>query len=74
MIAKRVATPLSEGSRSSTPKQWPNGQEKVLNSDSITERDMANIDISSPIRLSQQAKDIICKLRKMKDEAEDWVK
>lgn len=81
MIAKRVATPLSEGSRVSTPNpsagnvgQYANGQPKVLNSDSVTERDMANIDVSSPIRLSQQAKDIICKLRKMKDEAEDWVK
>jgi hypothetical protein len=35
---------------------------------------MANIDISSPIRLSQQAKDVISKLRQMKDAAEDWVK
>jgi hypothetical protein len=45
-----------------------------MNVDSVTERDMANIDVSSPIRLSQQAKDIICRLRRMKDEAEDWVK
>ena len=78
MIARRVATPQSEGSRTSTstpgPGTWANGQEKVLNTDSMTERDMANIDVSSPIRLSQQAKDIICRLRKMKDEAEDWVK
>jgi hypothetical protein len=39
-----------------------------------SERDMADIDVSSPIRLSKQAKDIIYKLRQMKDEAEDWVK
>jgi len=56
------------------PDLWPNGEEKVLNKDSKTERDMANIDISSPIRLSQQAKDVISKLRQMKDAAEDWVK
>jgi hypothetical protein len=35
---------------------------------------MANIDVSSPIRLSQQAKEVIYKLRQMKDAAEDWVK
>lgn len=76
MIAKRLATPQSEGSRTSTstPQTWANGQEKIMNVESVTERDMANIDVSSPIRLSQQAKDIICRLRKMKDEAEDWVK
>jgi hypothetical protein len=39
-----------------------------------SERDMADIDVSSPIRLSKQAKEIIYKLRQMKDEAEDWVK
>lgn len=38
------------------------------------EREMGNIELSSPIRLSRQAKEIIAKLRRMKDEAEDWVK
>ncbi|ORY31392.1 pseudouridine synthase [Naematelia encephala] len=37
-------------------------------------REYANIDIASPIRLSSQAKDIIAKLRRQKDEQEDWVK
>lgn len=30
--------------------------------------------MSSPIRLSRQAKEIIGRLRRMKDEAEDWIK
>lgn len=38
------------------------------------ETEMGNIELSSPIRLSRQAKEIIAKLRRMKDEAEDWVK
>ncbi|KAL7423228.1 hypothetical protein Q5752_002528 [Cryptotrichosporon argae] len=40
----------------------------------LDDREYDNIDLTSPIRLSQQAKDIIAKLRRMKDEAEDWVK
>lgn len=37
-------------------------------------RDTENIDLASPIRLSKQAKDIITRLRRLKDEAEDWIK
>ena len=62
-IAKRVVE-ADESSRSAIhPIQPPR-----------SERDMADIDVSSPIRLSTQAKEIIYKLRQMKDEAEDWVK
>lgn len=38
------------------------------------DRDKENIEVSSPIRLSKQAKEIIGRLRRMKDEAEDWIK
>ncbi|KAK4685511.1 brefeldin A-inhibited guanine nucleotide-exchange protein, partial [Tremellales sp. Uapishka_1] len=38
------------------------------------ERDRENIDLTSPILLSAQARNIIAKLRKQKDEQEDWVK
>jgi hypothetical protein len=37
-------------------------------------REWANIDITSPILLSHEAKTIIAKLRRAKDEAEDWAK
>lgn len=40
----------------------------------LRDREYENIDITSPIRLSWQAKDIIAKLRKMRDEQEDWIK
>ena len=40
----------------------------------LTDRELANIDVTSPIRLSTQAKEIIAKLRRMKDEQEDWIK
>lgn len=40
----------------------------------LADREYANIDITSPIRLSKQAKEVIAKLRKAKDEQEDWVK
>ncbi|WWD18341.1 hypothetical protein CI109_102791 [Kwoniella shandongensis] len=38
------------------------------------DRERDNIDLTSPIRLSEQARNIIVNLRRMKDEAEDWVK
>lgn len=38
------------------------------------DRAYANIDAASPILLSQQARDIIAKLRRARDEAEDWIK
>jgi len=41
---------------------------------SLRDREMANIDVTSPIRLSRQAKEIIAKLRRAKDEQENWVK
>jgi hypothetical protein len=66
-IAKRVVEAAS-GSRTAEKM----GEDRL--SDLRSERDMADIDVSSPIRLSQQAKDVIYKLRQMKDEAEDWVK
>lgn len=40
----------------------------------LADRESANIDITSPIRLSTQAKEIIGKLRKARDEQEDWIK
>ena len=40
----------------------------------LADRELANIDVTSPIRLSTQAKEIIGKLRRMKDEQEDWIK
>ncbi|KAK8858451.1 hypothetical protein IAR55_002678 [Kwoniella newhampshirensis] len=38
------------------------------------DRERDNIDLTSPILLSEQARTIIMNLRKQKDEAEDWVK
>lgn len=38
------------------------------------EREESNIDITSPIRLSEQARTVIASLRRQRDEAEDWVK
>lgn len=40
----------------------------------LEDRAYANIDAASPILLSQQARDIIAKLRRARDEAEDWIK
>jgi predicted ATP-dependent endonuclease of OLD family len=40
----------------------------------LNDREYANIDAGSPIRLSQQARDVIAKLRRARDEQEDWVK
>ncbi|WVN86508.1 uncharacterized protein L203_101672 [Cryptococcus depauperatus CBS 7841] len=37
-------------------------------------REYADIDLNSPIRLSNQARDIIARLRRQKDDAEDWIK
>ena len=48
-------------------------EEKVEKVD-LNDREYANIDAGSPIRLSQQARDIIAKLRRARDEQEDWVK
>ena len=36
------------------------------------DRDYINLDVTSPIALSSQARDIIVKLRRMKDEQENW--
>jgi hypothetical protein len=41
---------------------------------SMDDRQFSNIDASSPIRLSQQAREIISKLRQARDDAENWVK
>ncbi|OCF62327.1 DRAP deaminase [Kwoniella mangroviensis CBS 10435] len=38
------------------------------------DRDHDDIDLTSPILLSEQARSIISKLRRQKDEAEDWIK
>jgi hypothetical protein len=40
----------------------------------LEDREWDNIDITSPIRLSRQAKEVIARLRRMKDEQEDWIK
>ena len=40
----------------------------------LNDREYANIDAGSPILLSHQAREIIAKLRRARDEAEDWVK
>ena len=40
----------------------------------LDDREYANIDVTSPIRLSQQAREIIAKLRRARDEQEDWAK
>ena len=40
----------------------------------LEDRENGDIDVTSPIRLSQQAKDIIAKLRRARDAQEDWVK
>ena len=36
------------------------------------DRDYVNLDVTSPIALSSQARDIIVRLRRMKDEQENW--
>lgn len=54
------------------PDEAPARPRKAVNG--TDEKEMGNIEISSPILLSRQAKEIIAKLRKIKDEAEDWVK
>ncbi|ODN81736.1 hypothetical protein L202_02127 [Cryptococcus amylolentus CBS 6039] len=38
------------------------------------DRELDNIDLNSPIRLSNQARGIIANLRREKDAAEDWIK
>jgi RluA family pseudouridine synthase len=39
-----------------------------------TAPELANIDVTSPIRLSEQARGVIASLRRQRDAAEDWVK
>ena len=53
------------------PEGWVRGGRLV---DAEIDREYDNIDITSPIRLSHQARVIIAKLRRMRDEQEDWVK
>jgi len=48
--------------------------EKIMPAVDLNDREYSNIDIGSPIILSQQAREIIAKLRRARDEQEDWVK
>lgn len=49
-------------------------QIKAAKTVDLDDRKVDNIDVTSPILLSQQAKEVIARLRRMKDEQEDWVK
>ena len=66
-IASRVV-----GQPSVTPSTLgtANGKSHV----DLDDREYANIDITSPIPLSAQAREIIAKLRRQRDEQEDWIK
>ncbi|TXT13504.1 hypothetical protein VHUM_00871 [Vanrija humicola] len=50
------------------------GPEIGPNKNAFKPREFDNVDITSPIYLSQQARDVIGALRRQRDEAEDWVK
>jgi hypothetical protein len=77
-IAARLAAASAGASQTTSSPTPPNGghvdKEKAVESVAGLDRDMQNIDLSSPIMLSQQAKEVISRLRRMKDEAEDWIK
>lgn len=73
-IAKRVVAADPNSRIATLPSTLLGDDQRLKKQEPRSERDMADIDVSSPIRLSKQAKDIIYKLRQMKDEAEDWVK
>jgi hypothetical protein len=47
---------------------------KIAEKIDLEDRMYSNIDLTSPIRLSRQAREVIAKLRKARDEQEDWVK
>jgi hypothetical protein len=48
--------------------------EEISRKIDLEDREYSNIDITSPIRLSAQARDVIAKLRRARDEQEDWIK
>jgi hypothetical protein len=87
VVAQRLdGMTIAEGADGETSKlgqqkrPWRKGDEKLNPPKAkpvevdLNDREFANIDLTSPIRLSTQARNIIAKLRKQKDEIEDWVK
>ncbi len=78
-LASRIANgnvprgPLSDEDRLSGNEAVP-GEDLRVSKAKLADREFENIDITSPIRLSQQARGIIASLRRMRDEQEDWIK
>ncbi|WVW84495.1 hypothetical protein I302_106529 [Kwoniella bestiolae CBS 10118] len=65
-------TPAAAGTSRSAALQARVGSAAPLKK--TVDRDHDDIDLTSPILLSEQARKIISKLRRQKDEAEDWIK
>ncbi|EIW73598.1 hypothetical protein TREMEDRAFT_25081 [Tremella mesenterica DSM 1558] len=63
-----LAARVQAATTSTTPPALPDDSGRLV------DREYDDIDVVSPIRLSKQARDVIAKLRRMKDEQEDWVK
>lgn len=66
--------PISDEDRLNGNEGTPEDGVLRVSKAKLADREFENIDLTSPIRLSQQAREIIAKLRRMRDEQEDWVK
>ncbi|KAL1412961.1 hypothetical protein Q8F55_000710 [Vanrija albida] len=81
-IQERRAKGLASGQ--STPPPIPDDSDRLAgretgpeigpNKNAFKPREFDNVDITSPIYLSAQARNVIGALRRQRDEAEDWVK
>lgn len=80
------STPASSSAVTPVHRPMPTDEDRLKGAEALPEgaavghksvgsnRDTENIDLASPIRLSRQAREIISRLRRLKDEAEDWIK
>lgn len=81
-LAERIKAAKASGGATGLPPPLPDDSDRLAGKETgpehgaiiKTDRVTDNVDITSPIRLSTQARNIIATLRRQRDEAEDWVK
>jgi RluA family pseudouridine synthase len=81
-LAERVQAAKLSGGKTGLPPPVPSDEDRLAGKEQgpehaalvKTNRVTDNVDLTSPIRLSTQARNIIATLRRQRDEAEDWVK
>ncbi|BEI80740.1 hypothetical protein CcaverHIS002_0112690 [Cutaneotrichosporon cavernicola] len=78
-LAERVQAAKASGAKTGLPPPVPCDADRLAGREqgperAATTRVTDNVDLTSPIRLSTQARNVIATLRRQRDEAEDWVK